>query len=193
MKLTKKLVVFFIITGIGIIGTVFLIIKNSENKVQAEIQNNQQIKSNKIIDIIDGAKNPEMIPNDVAYLHLFDLIADRQTDAEKRRIKSYIKEIGLNESDTINLIASAEEFSQRVKAIDTQAASINIRTNVNPPPSLNQNQIIHLKQLEQERKLLVTEVAATLNARLTPNGLVRLRQHIDGRMKRKIKIFPPSK
>jgi hypothetical protein len=40
---------------------------------------------------IDGSKNPELIPDHVAYSILFRLLSDRNTDEEKARVRAYIR------------------------------------------------------------------------------------------------------
>ena len=141
--------------------------------------------------VIDGAVTPEKIPDHVAYSLVFQLIAERQTEAAKGRIKSYIREMGLAGSDVDALITTAEEFSRRVSVLNEQAAKINVRSRSNLIlPSLNAGEVIQLKQLEKQRELIVTEIAASLPHRLSVAGFANLRQHINERVKRKTRILP---
>ncbi|MFN2454315.1 MAG: hypothetical protein ABR577_08855, partial [Pyrinomonadaceae bacterium] len=48
---------------------------------------------------IDGAKNPEMIPDTLAYTLLFDLLSNRHTEVEKGRAKAYIRQAGIEGAD----------------------------------------------------------------------------------------------
>src|SRR5207244_821799 len=58
-------------------------------------------------EIIDGAANPELIPDRVAYSLLFRLIANRKTAEEKSHIRAYIRQIGLADSDITQLSMTA--------------------------------------------------------------------------------------
>jgi hypothetical protein len=50
--------------------------------------------------IIDGQLNPEKIPDHEAYSILFRLIARRETEAEKQRIRFYLRQaLGCNDCD----------------------------------------------------------------------------------------------
>ncbi|MFN2454088.1 MAG: hypothetical protein ABR577_07685 [Pyrinomonadaceae bacterium] len=138
---------------------------------------------------IDGAKNPEMIPDTLAYTLLFDLLSNRHTEVEKGRAKAYIRQAGIEGADVDALLTAAEEFRQRAGALDAQAASLNIRSHTEHP-ALSQNDVAQLKQLEKQRESLAEEVIASLPRRLSADGMGKLRQHVNERVKRKTKIFP---
>lgn len=138
---------------------------------------------------IDGAKNPEMIPDHLAYSLLFDLLSNRHTEVEKGRAKSYIRQAGIEGADVDALLAAAEDFRQRAGALDAQAATLNIRSHTEHP-ALSQNDVAQLKQLEKQREALAEDVIASLPHRLSGDGVAKLRQHVNERVKRKTKIFP---
>lgn len=154
--------------------------------------------------IIDGQSTPEKIPDHEAYSILFRLIARRETDAEKNSIRSYLKmALGCNECDkqkkserTIEtenadidaMIAAAEEFDQRVGALDQQATEVQDRYHPNHPP-LTDGDREYLKQLQRQKESTAIEVAASLHQRLSSESLKNLRHYIKERMKRKIKMY----
>lgn len=137
--------------------------------------------------VIDGAKNPEKIPDHIAYSLMFDLIAGRETETEKHRVRYYIKQIGLNDGDVDTVINAAEEYYQRVSVLGNQAKKIKDR---NHPvhDSLTVEEEKQLKQLDKQRKSIVRDVIASLLRSLSNEGVVEMREHIDGRVKRKTKM-----
>lgn len=182
----KKLTFLLLVVVIGAVVLAVWGLRKTANTAEAAVESSTTIKS---LITIDGATNPELIPDSVAYSLLFDLIAKRETEKEKRRIKAYIKEVGLIGADVDVLIASAEDFRKQTNGLDTQAASINIRTRTNPPPVLTQSQVAQLRQMETQRNLIVESMAAVLQSRLSTSGSEKLRRHINERVKRKTKIF----
>lgn len=97
--------------------------------------------------------------------------------------------MGLGDADSNVLIAAAEEYRQRVGVLDGQARVILMRYHpAHPPLSIeDKNQ---LKQLDRQRESIVNDVVASLPHRLSTDGLVKVRQHINERVKRKTKITP---
>lgn len=152
---------------------------------------------------IDGAKNPEMIPDHVAYSILFRLISDRNTEEEKGRVRAYVRRMVLrctscgkraeerqpgepDDVDTEALIAVAEKFHQRAKALEKQAAELEGRKWPDPDPAV----AAKLKSLESQNEDLAMETAYSLPNHLSTAGLEKVRQHINEYVKRKIKIIP---
>jgi hypothetical protein len=138
---------------------------------------------------INGAETPSLIPDTVAYSLLFDLIANRQTEDEVNRIRSYVEQIGLDETDGETLMAAAQEYYEQVSLLDAQASQINFRAHPQHLP-LSAEEQDELRQLELQREAVVNNVIASLSNNLSAGGAAQMRQHIDGRVKRKTKIFP---
>jgi len=66
--------------------------------------------------VVDGAKNPELIPDSIAYLHVFlNLSAPTNATVEERRIQlSHLTILGLDQRDSqAALVVLAEFRSQR--------------------------------------------------------------------------------
>ena len=149
---------------------------------------------------INGAVNPTMIPDEAAYSVLFRLITNRQTDAEKSRIRAYIRQMGLgdqkcrscpfssesSDKDIDSLIAAAEVFQQRVGILDRQVKEIKDRNWPNPSKEV----MAHLALLQQQKEVIVTEIIASLPSRLSADALDKVRRHTNERIKRKMKIVP---
>jgi hypothetical protein len=158
---------------------------------------------------IDGAKNPEMIPDRVAYMLLFRFISNhRKNETEQKQIREYVRQIGLgkqrrcppsvtpedcslpdvvsNDSDIDALIAAAESFQQRVSVLDAQAKEIKDRTWPNPRAEV----MAQLTSLQRQKESLADELIASLSSRVSVAGLQRLSKHINQRIKHLTKRFP---
>lgn len=152
---------------------------------------------------IDGSKNPELIPDHVAYSILFRLISDRNTDEEKGRVRAYIRQIILKcrgcgkqkeesqqgEPDDVDaeaLVAVAEKFHQRAKGLEKQAAEIKGRKWPEPDPAV----AAKLRVLQRQNEDLAMETAYSLPNHLSAAGLDKVRQHVNEYVKRRIKIVP---
>lgn len=146
-------------------------------------------------DVIDGAKHPEKIPDNVAYTMLFRLIANRETDEEKSRIRSYLKQaLGcedcnhkVEEADIESLISAAEEFNQQVSIVDQQAMDRLERYHPEHPP-LSAYDKEPLRQFQKQKEAIVNDTVASLLKRLSVDGKASLHRHIKDRMKRRIKM-----
>lgn len=153
---------------------------------------------------IDGAKNPELIPDRTAYTLLFRLIANRQTDEEKNRIRAYIRQMGLgngecqscskaekaqakgDDKDIDALIAAAEEFEQRVGVLDDRAVEIKHNRLITNPERAAQ-----LSGLQQQKEAIVDEIIASFPQHMSAVGREKMRQHVNEHVKRKVKMDAP--
>jgi len=156
--------------------------------------------------LVDGETHPEKISDHLAYSLFFRLVAGRKTEAEKNRVKSYIRQalghqdctkpdknnnsLNNQEADVNAIIAAAEEFNQRIAPLDIQVSDINkpYHETEHMVPMSNSDKG-RLKQLQQQRELMVADLAASLQHRLSADGYKNLRKHIKERTKRKVKIF----
>lgn len=159
--------------------------------------------------MIDGAKNPEKIPDQVAYSALFRFIAAHQTPEEKNSIRAYIRQIGIGKqackncpstgagnADIDALITAAEDFQQRIGALDSQAAEIKDRHffkdsagEFHPNGSIaTPEERAQLKRLQRRKESIVNDIAASLSQRLSVEGTAKIHEHVNERIKRKIKI-----
>jgi hypothetical protein len=138
---------------------------------------------------IDGAINPELIPDLISYTLVFRTIAVRQGTAfEKARSRAWAKSAGLDEAAADKLIEAASEFEARVKVLDQQAKEIKDRTWPDPGAAT----IAQLTALQARKAALVAEIVASLSPRLGKATAGKLRQHVTEHLKRKMKIAPVS-
>lgn len=133
--------------------------------------------------------NPEAIPDQIAYTLLLRLITQHQADGsevKKEQVRSYIGGMGLQESDIDALLATSELFKQRVGELDNRAKEIKDRTWPNPP----QHAWEDLRSLQRQKEAAVGNLIASLPNRISPDGMRKLRAHLDNRVKRLTKTQP---
>jgi hypothetical protein len=134
---------------------------------------------------IDGAKNPELISDIAAYSVVFRLLANRQTEDEKSRAKSYLTYAGLEGADIEAFLTVSSKFQERVAILDSQVKNIKDHNWPNPSVEI----MTRLSQLQQEKEALVAEVTASLPSRLSVGGLDKMRLHINRTVKPRMKVF----
>jgi len=189
----RTILLFGVVVGSIAIATVAT---TTTRKAVSAPQNHIDTSQQRSASMIDGAMNPELIPDHIAYSMLFRLIAGRETEGEKTRIRSYIRQMGLEGADVDTLITAAEEFNQRVSVLDNQAAVIKNRhffVNAEGKPQPRgtvptSEEHAQLDQLRRQKELVVIEIVTSLQSRLSPEGVARARQHVSGRMKRGIRM-----
>src|SRR2546425_3129641 len=149
---------------------------------------------------IDGAKNPELIPDHTAYSAIFRMLSNRHTKDEIDRVRAYVKQMGLGkldcrqcppgfgtaDSDVDAFLNAAEEFHQPVQIIDKQVLEINDHMWPNPSAEV----MAQLRGLQRAKEAIATELAASLPARLTPGAFQLVRRHINEYVKQRVKLVP---
>lgn len=153
---------------------------------------------------INGAINPTKIPDNVAYLMLFRLIANRQGELNETHIRDYFKQIGidlglqtcpacprrgLDKADGEVILATVNEFHQRASILDKEGEEIKERHHPQHGP-LTLTEKGRMLELNRQRESLITESVASLRTRLSATGWAKLQFHIRERVKRNVKIYP---
>lgn len=140
---------------------------------------------------IDGSKNPELIPDEVAYKMLFLVLFEPEnaTEAQKARQQAKINQVGLSEEDSVALLTVTAEFHRQMTAIDSQAAEV-LKRNPSPHPASADWQL--LAQLQKQKDQLVPNGIAALAAALSAEGTRKLLLHLPN-VKRGIKRIPMPK
>lgn len=142
-------------------------------------------------EVVDGAKHPEKIPDQVAYSLFFRVICCREDEQEKRQGRAYIKRLGLNEAEIDMLVATAEEFNQRVSVLDTQAAEIKTRHHPDHLTNPTSDEKRLLKGLQKQKEDMIDDIIASLPRRLGADGSVKVKQFIKESLKRNVKMDKP--
>lgn len=153
---------------------------------------------------INGATNPELISDHVAWSAMLALIASHKTPEKKKSIRSYIRLLGLgcakcqriqgaaptsgdeaDEADIDKLIGVAEVYDEESKRLDTLAGFPSLA-----PASLSeQERASRVNDLKGKKQQLVAAKVVHLSQHLTRNGYEALRNSLD-KVKRGVKIVP---
>lgn len=196
----------FLLLALAVCGW---LIKLSRSQVEAHVGMNHAVayrsdqgqqQPEEVPGTIDGAKNPELIPDSVAYAMLFKMIAGQTTVEKKRSIRAYISQLGIGEQkcklcptstengdgDIDALIAAAEEYQQRISVLDARATKIKGRS----WPTADPQVLKQLEQLQVENDATGRDMMALLPSRLSGTAWRRLQEQINKRVKPGIKIVP---
>lgn len=151
--------------------------------------------------VINGAKNPDLIPDHVAFSLLFRVISGDQSAEAKQRMRHYVRQMGLGDQtcyacngqkppkdkgkdqEIDAFIAAADEFQQQVGVLDQQAAEIKKR---GWPPS--PEAMTELTRLQQQKEAITREIVASLPRRLGTEGSNNVWKHVNERVKKKVRI-----
>jgi len=138
--------------------------------------------------IIDGAKNPELIPDEAAYRVMFLLLAEHEnaTDAEKTRFHAKIAAAGLSNDDEQALFIVLAAFRKQTDALRAQATAIMAR---DPMPHRDSIDYKELLDLTKQFKVVFAEAMSAVPARLSAEGVAKLAAHVK-REKRGMKYVP---
>ena len=138
---------------------------------------------------IDGAKNPELIPDDVAYRVLFLAVAEPENPTEEQlaRARAKISRAQLSEEDTAAFLNAATQFKAQIDSLAAQAAEISKGIAFVDPSSVQGRQ---LSQLGKQQDQVLANTLGALQTGLSAEGLQRLQAHIQS-IKRNMKVYPP--
>lgn len=139
---------------------------------------------------IDGAKNPELIPDDVAYRLVLLAVAEPEdaTDAQKTRFRAKIAPAGLSEQDTEALRLILAALQKELDALNAQANQILAR---DPLPLAGTPDYQQLVDLSKQRQPVFAEAMSALPARLSVDGVAKLQTYVRS-VKRGMKYLPES-
>jgi hypothetical protein len=90
----KRMLIVLLLIGVGLAGSNITGISNIRTK-NSPITPVETKSQEDPAGTINGATNPELIPDRTAYILLFRLISNRQTDQEKGRALAYMRQMGL--------------------------------------------------------------------------------------------------
>ncbi len=95
---------------------------------------------------IDGAKNPELIPDEVAYRMIVLAVAEPAdaTDEQEERARAKLNAIGFSDDDAAAFLTLLAEFQTQAKALDRQVAEVLVRAPIPHPASTDYRQLVEL-------------------------------------------------
>jgi hypothetical protein len=137
---------------------------------------------------IDGAKNPEVIPDEVAYRMIVLAVAEpaNATDFAKQRARGKLNPIGLSEDDTTAFLGLLAEYQTKANALDKQVAEVYVRAPIPDTASTDYKQLL---ALGKQKNQLVMNAVSAIPARLSEEGLEKLRLYLP-QAKKGMKIIP---
>jgi hypothetical protein len=191
------------------LGVIFLLLPTCLLPLSSQVRDetvsaaklDTQSKPDQSPNIVEGANDPDAIPDYIAYSIMFRIISSSQ-QLGKKRTRAYIRHLGLGDKecptcssqigqkdqDVDTLIEAADEYNRQVSILDQQAREIKERTWHNRTPEAR----AALSQLQRQKQELVGKTVASLSVRLRPEALEKLHQYINEGVKRKIKLLPNS-
>jgi hypothetical protein len=145
---------------------------------------------------VDGALNPELIPDDVAYYHFFRVLARNPSmnqELDKRRRIAYVKyyfrrdcgpqnteDRSLSEIQTERLLAAAELIMGRTPQLRNAPASP-----ATPPDELAANGAARMRQVYQ----IVAEGVKQLPWLVDADSAAKIHSHVLERVKRRVRLL----
>jgi hypothetical protein len=148
----------------------------------------QKGKPNPQTPIIDGAVDPNAIPDVVAYEHFFNSITNDAGAAERdiARANYFVDRIGLVESKKKIVIEKANSYRGEVKSFDAEAKALKDHNWPNPSDSVK----AQLKNLQTRKERLLRKQYFSLLEQLTDTEKGKLRLQIQ-EVKSKVKVYQP--
>ena len=126
---------------------------------------------------IDGAKNPELIPDEVAYRLVLLAIAEPENaaDAQKARFQAKVAPAGLDGNDAEALLGILGPFQSQLDAADAQGSQILARDPIPPSGSPDYQQLL---QLGQQKDTALAQAISALPARLSADGVAKFQAFV---------------
>jgi acetylornithine deacetylase/succinyl-diaminopimelate desuccinylase-like protein len=204
VKLTAVLIITLIATSLAITTASS---KTSKNPVAAKAPTAPTASTTTPLPqdptgTIDGATQPDRIPDRVAYSLLFRFLSGRNTEDEKNRARAYVRMIfgcrdcgsqketpeqkAAAQVEVEALFSIASDFEKHVGALDRQAREIKGQSGA----KLDKESRIKLGQLKAQKDTFVDSLMASLPNRLGASGVAKLRRFIKEEFKQKVKIGP---
>ncbi|MFL6211665.1 MAG: hypothetical protein ACJ74W_22650 [Pyrinomonadaceae bacterium] len=170
-------------------------VRNSSDKAKAAIKDSNKtqqvfpkISKPDPPGTINGAERPELIPDETAYTLFFEMLSGRHTETEIISIQAYLKQSGFDEATSNILITLADELQEQIEGFDAQAKELRRKNWPNPSSSA----LTRLRVLQNQKETAVRNLISSLPLRLNSTALVAIRDHINKRVKPKVKIIPDA-
>jgi hypothetical protein len=186
----RSLLVIALIIAIGVMPLVGSGSGKSSNPNSASVMKKFQKKNVKPDPpgTIDGAQNPQAIPDHAAYGVVLRMLMPRQnSDFEERRALAWAQTAGLDYAAAIELYAVATEFGRRIKPVDQQINEVKNRSTWPDPDEQTKKQ---LSELNKQKEQIVIELIASMPTKMGVAGAAQFQRVINEKIKRKMKIVP---
>jgi hypothetical protein len=139
---------------------------------------------------VDGAKNPELIPDNDAYRVVLLAVAEPEdaSDAQKARYQAKIASAGLSADDAEAFRVILAALQTQLDALNAQASQILAR---DPLPYAGTPDYQQLVELSKQRQPVFAEAMSALPARLSADGVAKLQAYVQNE-KRRMKYLPEN-
>ena len=130
---------------------------------------------------VDGASDPNSIPDALAYSHFILATAERSDATPERRMRrdAYLRAAGLSREDRASYVRALEGVAEQLQALSEQASAVAAKSG---SPTV-------LASLRTQRSsLLELSRSRVINA-LSHEGGERLEAHIRERVKKRIVVY----
>jgi hypothetical protein len=140
--------------------------------------------------VIDGSKNPNLIPDVVAHEVLLRQLStgDDGEDKDWKIRNSYLKWAGFDEVQSAALKFAAADFKKQIAALDQQVATIKNEKWPRPDKAT----MDQLTLIEGQKENLIREIVDNLFQQLTFHNPDVVRTHLHARIKFQTKGFIPG-
>lgn len=131
------------------------------------------------VTVVDGAKNPELIPDSTAYRLWFVTVSLSPNSTPKQQTfqKAQLDKLQLMSADYQELVSALTEFK-------TQYLSLIASYNASAKAALLNGGQANLQSFLQQRDGLVSSTRAAIGLRLTEDGAARVDAHVQGEKRR---------
>jgi len=135
---------------------------------------------------VNGAKNPERIPDSEAYQMLFLVMRSAPPPHWDFETKiNYLKPAGFQPHEVHQLVLAADRFVARSRPVEDQIKAVNQKYGRDV---LNPVAVAEIRSLAEQRRRIVLDVVAELAPVLGSGGITRLQSHLD-RVKRGMRTY----
>jgi hypothetical protein len=188
----RKRTTFLTLAGVAVVAIAVAAPSSSRNTKSTPISQtaDARLVPRNLLDqqgTIDGAVNPELIPDDVAYSLFLSFLAAHQSPDQKNSMKAYFKyHPQLNGIDVDTLMRVAEEFRAGNKALDDEERAL-----ATAGSQRGSAADARMALIKQRRQILVNETVAALPNRIGKDSAERVKGHVMDYVRRRVKIGPP--
>lgn len=127
---------------------------------------------------IDGSKTPEKIPDEVAWLMLFQTVADGPNAPAFAVRAALLRQSGLADSDIQLVVSAATDAMSRIAAME---ASV---------PKASMGSDAATQALRSQRDAILHDAIDGLSKRLSPDAANKFTRHVNDHVKRRTHIMP---
>ena len=136
---------------------------------------------------INGAGNPDVIPDCVAYEFFFRSLVTSPSEGDKGqgRIEAFARQAGLRDSQINALLIEAKAFYREINAFDRQVRAIKDQTWPDPPPDV----WVRLRDIQKQKEAAIIEQSNAILARRGAEAGAKLANFINDYVKRRVKGY----